>query len=77
MSMFGNMKAWWNTPSTNSNIPKEPDVCDLCGKGINKEDSYYTGATHHSESLIAWAFTCINLSCSKWLIHKDKRIKEK
>ena len=76
--MFGNMTAWWQaTRSKKEQFPKEPDVCDLCGKGINKDDIYYLGVTHHTESLIAWAFTCTNWRCVKWLIHKDKRIKEK
>ena len=74
--MFGN--SWWKTADkTSSNIPKEPDVCDLCGKGINKDDTYYLGVTHQTESLIAWAFTCTSWKCIKWLIHKDKRVKEK
>ena len=75
--MFGNMSKWWAATGGASTIPKEPDVCDLCGKGINKEDYYYLGVTHHTKSLIAWAYTCTKWHCIKWLIHKDKRTKEK
>ena len=41
-----------------------PKVCDLCGKDISKEDTYYAGVTRYN----IFAFTCTDYDCRKWLI---------
>jgi len=43
---------------------QHPNVCDLCGKDISKEDTYYAGITRHN----IFAFTCMRYDCKKWLI---------
>lgn len=43
---------------------KHPDVCDLCGKDISKEDKYYAGIDRHD----ILAYTCTDHNCKKWLV---------
>ena len=43
---------------------KHPEVCDLCGKNITKEDTYYIGVTRYN----ILAYTCLGYDCRKWLV---------
>lgn len=76
--MFGISVAWWEAVAKRSDpSEKQPDICDLCGAAIRKDDFYNIGATHASEKLIIWANTCDSFRCTSWLIAKERRIKTK
>ena len=45
---------------------KHPNVCDLCGKDISKEDRYYAGVTRGD----ILAYTCMDYDCKKWLVRR-------
>ena len=52
-------------------LPKDypdPTQCDLCGKKINDDTTYYIGITYPK----IWANTCSKFECYKWLTHKLK-----
>ena len=74
--MFSINLLWWNEAAKRSDpSEKQPDICDLCGAAINKDDRYYIGLTHASKELLIWANTCANFKCVSWLVAKEARIK--